>query len=242
METIKNYVEALFSSIPASEEANRLKEDMLLNLEEKYNALLSTGKSEAEAVGIVIMGIGTAEDLKAALNDEKLGKSRVKVSFKGVNVEDGDDKVHVGWDGVHVESNGDGTYTVSENEDGTFSYHQENGSKFPFAAILWPLCIIAFLIMGFAFHLWHYAWLVFAAAVIVTILYSSVAEGYRKKDLFGAVEGCVWTMVVAGYLYVGFKYSFWHPGWIIFPIVGLMDGIAHSVYGYCKSRTEKEEK
>ena len=40
MEAIRNYVEALFATLPQNADTRRIKADMLANLEEKYHALL----------------------------------------------------------------------------------------------------------------------------------------------------------------------------------------------------------
>ena len=45
MEAICNYVEALFASLPQNADTQRIKDDMLANLEEKYQALLAEGKT-----------------------------------------------------------------------------------------------------------------------------------------------------------------------------------------------------
>lgn len=244
METIRSYVDSLFSSIPHSEDADRLKEDMLLNLEEKYNALIAAGKSEAEAVGTVIMGIGSADDLRADLNEEKKEKSRVKISFKGLDVMDGKDHVHVGWDGVRVvESEEDGSKTIEIDEDGdvTIEGKRVKRDRFPFEAIVWPLCIIAYLIMGFVFRLWHPGWMLFIGATLLTILYNTWIDGMRDGKLLSAVEGCVWVLIIGGYLYAGFAHDLWHPGWLVFPVAGLLEGIVHSIVGYYKNRAENDE-
>lgn len=36
MDTIKNYLNSMFSSLPKTEEINRLKSDLLANMEDKY--------------------------------------------------------------------------------------------------------------------------------------------------------------------------------------------------------------
>jgi hypothetical protein len=242
METIRNYVESLFSSIPRSPEADRLKEDMLLNLEEKYNALIAAGKTEAEAIGTVIMGIGSAEDLQAALNEEKKDKSVFKISLKGVDVTDGDDHVHVGWDGIRVTESKD-KCGKSIKFDGEIDLNdcKKKSMKFPFEAILWPLCIIAFLILGFGFGLWHPTWMIFIGAVLVTILYNTWMDGIKKGKILSAVEGCAWVLIVGGFLYAGFGFGLWHPAWLVFPVAGLLEGIIHTVIGYCRNRARNDE-
>lgn len=241
MEAIRNYVESLFSSIPRSEDASRLKEDMLLNLEEKYNNLIASGKTEAEAVGTVILGIGSVDDLKAALKEEKKD-ARLKISFKGLDVTDGKDHVHVGWDGVRVvESAEEDSEDFETYGDEERIFVEKRQNRFPFEAILWPLCIIAFLILGFLYNLWHPAWLLFIGATLITILYNTWTDRRKEGKLLGAIEGCLWILLIAGYLYAGFAHGLWHPGWLVFPIAALLEGIVHTIIGYCKSKKKNDE-
>ena len=67
MTAIISYLEALFSSLPKTPEVLRMQAEMTENAEDRYRDLIAQGKSEAEAVGIVISGIGTLEELKAEL-------------------------------------------------------------------------------------------------------------------------------------------------------------------------------
>lgn len=63
METIKNYLESIFSALPKTEEVNRLKTDLLANMEDKYYELKNEGKSENEAIGIVISEFGNIDEI-----------------------------------------------------------------------------------------------------------------------------------------------------------------------------------
>ena len=63
METIKNYVENMFMSLPKTDEIEKLKLDILSNMEDKYTELKNNGKSENEAIGIVISEFGNIEEL-----------------------------------------------------------------------------------------------------------------------------------------------------------------------------------
>ncbi|OOM14487.1 permease prefix domain 1-containing protein [Clostridium saccharobutylicum] len=63
METIKNYLENMFKALPKTEEILRLKNELLLNMEEKYSELKSQGKTENEAIGIVISEFGNIDEL-----------------------------------------------------------------------------------------------------------------------------------------------------------------------------------
>lgn len=63
METIKIYVENMFKTLPRTEELKKLKQDILMNMEEKYSELKSEGKTENEAVGIVISEFGNIDEI-----------------------------------------------------------------------------------------------------------------------------------------------------------------------------------
>ena len=68
METIRTYLENLFAQLPETPEIIRLKDDMLRTMEDKYIELKSEGKSENEAVGIVISEFGNIDELLAELD------------------------------------------------------------------------------------------------------------------------------------------------------------------------------
>ena len=68
MDTIKNYLDNMFSTLPQSEEIQRAKEELLSNMEDKYNELKQSGKSENEAIGIVISEFGNIDEIIRAFN------------------------------------------------------------------------------------------------------------------------------------------------------------------------------
>ncbi|MCL2018994.1 MAG: permease prefix domain 1-containing protein [Oscillospiraceae bacterium] len=63
MDTIKTYLETMFSALPQTAESFRLKNELLISMEEKYNELKAAGKSENEAIGTVISEFGNIEEL-----------------------------------------------------------------------------------------------------------------------------------------------------------------------------------
>ncbi|NTV78207.1 MAG: hypothetical protein HGA25_03455 [Clostridiales bacterium] len=68
METIKNYLDNVFSALPKTSEIMKLKENLLTSMEDKYIELKSLGKSENEAIGIVISEFGNIDELVKELN------------------------------------------------------------------------------------------------------------------------------------------------------------------------------
>ncbi|HEY5583220.1 MAG TPA: permease prefix domain 1-containing protein [Ruminiclostridium sp.] len=67
METIKNYLNNMFTNLPKSNQMLKLKNDLLSNMEDKYNELKNDGKSENEAIGIVISEFGNIDELISEL-------------------------------------------------------------------------------------------------------------------------------------------------------------------------------
>lgn len=67
MNTIMAYLDNMFNGLPRTAEVNRIKQDLLSSMEEKYYELKSQGKSENEAVGIVISEFGNIEEITSEL-------------------------------------------------------------------------------------------------------------------------------------------------------------------------------
>ena len=61
METIKNYLESMFLNLPNTPEVYKAKNELLQMMEDKYTELKGSGKSENEAIGIVISEFGNLD-------------------------------------------------------------------------------------------------------------------------------------------------------------------------------------
>lgn len=70
MDTILKYLDMSFASLPNTPEIFRLKQEMAAHMEEKYNELKSEGKTENEAIGIVIAEFGSIEEIANEFNLE----------------------------------------------------------------------------------------------------------------------------------------------------------------------------
>lgn len=67
METIKNYLENMFLNLPKTKEVYQAKMELGQMMEDKYNELISEGKTDNEAVGIVISEFGNLSELAESL-------------------------------------------------------------------------------------------------------------------------------------------------------------------------------
>ncbi|MCI8490247.1 MAG: hypothetical protein HFJ04_08405 [Lachnospiraceae bacterium] len=67
METIISYIDNLFRNYPDTPQVRRAREELLGIMEDKYHELKDEGKSENEAIGIVISEFGSMDEIAAAL-------------------------------------------------------------------------------------------------------------------------------------------------------------------------------
>jgi len=63
METIRNYLENMFLNLPRTSAVMKAKMELGQMMEDKYNELIASGKSDNEAVGIVISEFGNLQEL-----------------------------------------------------------------------------------------------------------------------------------------------------------------------------------
>ena len=54
METIRNYLESMFSQLPNTPEVLKAKYELGQMMEDKYSELIADGKSENEVIGTII--------------------------------------------------------------------------------------------------------------------------------------------------------------------------------------------
>ena len=66
MDTISNYVDSVFATVPESPELSAQKQAMLTKIQEKYQQLKSEGKSEHEAISAAIAAHGNVDDFKVS--------------------------------------------------------------------------------------------------------------------------------------------------------------------------------
>ncbi|MDO5456282.1 MAG: permease prefix domain 1-containing protein [Eubacteriales bacterium] len=70
METIRNYLNALFAGLPDTPQVRRAYEELAAMMEDKYTELIGEGTSENEAVGTVISEFGDLNELAESLGIE----------------------------------------------------------------------------------------------------------------------------------------------------------------------------
>lgn len=80
METIRNYLDAMFANMPNTPSVIRAREELWQMMEDKYNELIEEGKTENEAVGTVISEFGNLSELAEAIGiEEEVKQQEIEV-------------------------------------------------------------------------------------------------------------------------------------------------------------------
>ena len=221
MNTIRNYINAMFSSLPKTPEILRLQAEMMENMEDKYHDLIREGKSEHEAVGIILADIGSAENLKAEL----------------------------GITDVAPQPTQDHSAFLTQRA----AFQRKFAIAIASGVVLCICAIIAGAVCDAFTHndgLTCLAFFVPIAAAVAIFVYFGIREDWyenRYKEIYhesepeskgfsDAIAAIIFPLAVVIYLILGFVFDLWHPGWIIFPICGL---IVAAVEAYEKLKTRQ---
>lgn len=90
MDTIRNYLNAMFAGLPDTPEVRRAYEELAAMMEDKYTELMEEGLTENEAVGTVISEFGNLEELAQTLGIEDYLNGRganADLSVHGANTD-----------------------------------------------------------------------------------------------------------------------------------------------------------
>lgn len=91
METIKNYLETMFSPLPNNDKVLRAKDELLSMMEDKYNALVEEGLSPEEAVAKVIAEFGSLNEIAADLGIEDAVSQTSNIHRRSVSLDEAKD-------------------------------------------------------------------------------------------------------------------------------------------------------
>ena len=323
METIKNYLDNMFSGLPKTEEMAKLKEDIYGNMQDKYQELKAEGKSENETIGVVISEFGNIEeileefDIKHNKSDTK--EAEPKEDLPEVNMDTARDYlklkkttgkfVGIGVSlciiGVAIMIACNGMMKLRFGDGGNGNMGQALGLAIMFIFIAGGVALFiysGFLISPYAymegqFNISEYVkqqlsaeWnmqrpscmvrlvvgicmcvispvplflgmavpsseermvlmgttilmVIVAFGVCFIISAGNVIEAYERlleigsytkvkkkgNKIIEVVASIVWPLVTAAYLFMGFLFDMWHPGWVIFPITGILFGVFSAI-------------
>ena len=203
-EKLRNYIDGLFANAPSTVRAVELKEELYQNLTDKYNDLISAGKSEESAYNIAIASIGDVESLIAGIGGEKQMETE---SSK---------KRYALLTAIAV-----ALYIISpvpliliQNELGLMFL-------FLFAAIATGLLIYNSVTRE------RY---VKSDDTMVEEFKEWKQNGKQKNKAVEAIVSSFWLIAVCVYIVVSFMTSAWHITWIIFLIAAAISSLIKGIF------------
>ena len=90
--------------------------------------------------------------------------------------------------------------------------------------IAYPLAMVAYLIMGFAWGMWHPGWLVFTAAWAINDIGSFIRSDRQQAEFYGLASMVFFVM--------GFFFDLWHFSWLVYVAAAAIEGVAASRDSY----------
>lgn len=88
MNTIENYLDTMFMNLAETDEILSLKQDLLANMEDKYDELKASGSTENEAIGMVISEFGNIDELISELNIKQKTKKNPRRDLPTLSIDD----------------------------------------------------------------------------------------------------------------------------------------------------------
>ena len=207
--SLREYIENVFSEAPQTPAAVEIKEEFLQNLEEKYNDLIGEGKSEEAAYNIAVASIGDVSSLVNELKGIPMQQEAIMEKNKQLN---------------------------------------KNRSIISSISVaLYILCVVPVIIIqgraGVALM-----FIMIAAATGLMIFngknkpnrnqeYDTVVDEFQEwrgindqsRRMYKSVSSAVWSLGLVAYFLVSFFTSAWHLTWLIFLIIGAINGIIKAI-------------
>lgn len=206
-EKLRKYVEELFADAPKTSKMVELREEIFMNLKEKYNDLITAGASEEEAYRIVKGSVGDVNELINSANEahtarvpsDEERKQRARLTAVAVMLYILSPVFIIALGSIHQEIMG---------------------------------LVFMFVLIAVATGLLVYRSSLQAAPDYEKLDDSMVeefkewqAENKRKKEKEKTYAGIVWPVIVALYFVISFTTWAWGITWIIFIIGAAVDQI-----------------
>ncbi|MCM1259590.1 MAG: permease prefix domain 1-containing protein [Prevotella sp.] len=213
-EKLRNYIEFLFEDAPKTKEVIELKEEMLQNLIDKYNDLVSEGKSNEAAYNIATASIGDVNDLIEQLKNrptyqqgfekEMLASKKRSALLTSIAV-----MLYI-MSVIPV-------MLLSEIGTGVV------GVVIMFALIAIATGLIVYNSMSKPKYLKK-------DQTVVEEFKEWKANSIEKNALYKSICGAMWSMIVVIYFIISFITMAWHITWVIFLIGSAIQGIIHAIF------------
>lgn len=204
--SLRCYVDSLFENAPRNDAAAELHDEILADLEARYDDCINSGMSPKRAYAASVGSVGNVETLIAQLSG--------KAAAEGDGIFR--QSVHTGRIFEKLEQ------LLDDKNFGLISSAA--------IAIMWLLITAFYIITSSLYFMWDFCWLIFLVGAILNVIIStliSIAK-IRKKDdtrksrikILSRAEGCasavMWLVTVIVFFVINRLFRMWNISWVIF--------------------------
>ena len=239
---IRNHVEVLFEDVPKSKRAFDLKEELINNLEARYDDLIISGASESEAFKTTVNGIGDVEELLSGLRepnvfDEASYQIQRKRDAKVLTISIA--LYFIALMSLFV------CAALAESlafavQDAATKMMVPNESLEIFGLIL----MFAIALIPTCMLIYHYTSRPAykkQEETIVEEFKEWSSDSKRAKAVRGAVSSVLWTLTVVIYFLVSFMTGKWHLTWMIFLVSVSLESLISVYFNIKLSHTRPQQ-
>ncbi|MCL2747692.1 MAG: permease prefix domain 1-containing protein [Oscillospiraceae bacterium] len=213
---IQAHLNALFKDAPDTRRVAEAREELLAGCLDKYADLTAAGRSPEDAYIAVISGIGDVDELLRAI--ERIDAQNASHSAEALRKK----RAFFIAAGVFLYILSLGVASIL-NE-----YADSRNAATAFLALIAAGTFV--LIYG----------VISTRASVKKPVSSLTGEIQKQLDiistssdtkLLGAVTSSMWSLLVVVYLFIGFIFDWWHPGWLIFPFGSILQILLKATMG-----------
>jgi len=220
-EKLRRYVDDLFLDTLPTKKSVEFKEEMIQNLHDKYNDLVSAGKTEEAAYNIAVAGIGDISGLLDELAADAAAATPYLPETEAIRVRS------AMFTAIAVMG-----YILSPLPLivlSTFGSANTVSIGLPalFLMIAASTGLIVFSNMSKPRHYNN-------SETIVDEFREWQSDSKRRRSLRSAISGALWSVIVALYFIISFSFGSWHMTWIIFLLGVALEAFINVFFAFKK--------
>lgn len=208
---IKNYIDVLFSEVPRSRKAAELKEELMSNMNDRFEDYIREGKTETQAYSLTVANMGEIDDMiKEVMPDADFKKEAQfyrKRNARNTAI------------GVML-------YILGAACVVTGGLFEQESLQIASVIVLLVLAAIA-------------TGLIVYSHMSTPQEYKDYDEQTeQERRIYNSPNGATyksimsiyWSVMTIAYLAISFLTGAWHISWIIWPLAGVLSGIVTTIF------------
>lgn len=213
---IQNYIDVLFADVPRSKKASELKEELLSNMNERFEDYMRQGKTETQSYSLVVASMGEVDSLIAeVMPDADFKQEAQKYRLRNArNTSIGVSMYIIG-----------AAFVVGF---GVWSEYSKFGDLLAMTGVVILLLLSAI------------------ATALIVYSNMSTPQEYKDYDqdeqavrnirkspngkLYDNIMSIYWSIITVIYLGISFITGSWNISWIIWPLAGVFSKIIQTLF------------